>query len=72
MLEPIQGESGVHPMDKEYLQKVRELCSEKNIILIFDEVQTGMGRTGHLFAYQLYGIEPDILRPQRLWAAVFR
>lgn len=60
MLEPIQGESGVHPMDKEYLQKVRELCSEKNIILIFDEVQTGMGRTGHLFAYQLYGIEPDI------------
>lgn len=60
MLEPIQGESGVHPMDKEYLQKVRELCNEKNIILIFDEVQTGMGRTGHLFAYQLYGIEPDI------------
>ena len=60
MLEPIQGESGVHPMDKEYLQKIRELCSEKNIILIFDEVQTGMGRTGHLFAYQLYGIEPDI------------
>ena len=60
MLEPIQGESGVHPMDKVYLQKVRVLCSEKNIILIFDEVQTGMGRTGHLFAYQLYGIEPDI------------
>lgn len=61
MLEPIQGESGVHPMDKEYLEKVGKLCDEKDIILIFDEVQTGMGRTGHLFAYQLFGIEPDIL-----------
>lgn len=60
MLEPIQGESGVHPMDKEYLEKVRALCDEKGIILIFDEVQTGMGRTGYLFAHQLYGVEPDI------------
>lgn len=60
MLEPIQGESGVHPMDKEYLEKVRALCDEKEIILIFDEVQTGMGRTGYLFAHQLYGVEPDI------------
>ncbi len=60
MLEPIQGESGVHPMDKEYLEKVRALCDEKEIILIFDEVQTGMGRTGCLFAHQLYGVEPDI------------
>jgi len=60
MLEPIQGESGVHPMDKEYLEKVRKLCDERGIILIFDEVQTGMGRTGYLFAHQLYGVEPDI------------
>lgn len=60
MLEPIQGEGGVHPMDKEYLEKVRALCDEKEIILIFDEVQTGMGRTGYLFAHQLYGVEPDI------------
>ena len=60
ILEPIQGESGVHPMDKEYLEKVRALCDEKEIILIFDEVQTGMGRTGYLFAHQLYGVEPDI------------
>ena len=60
MIELIQGESGVHPMDKEYVQKLRKLCDEKDIILIFDEVQTGMGRTGHLFAYQMYGIEPDI------------
>lgn len=60
MIELIQGESGVHPMDKEYVQKIRKLCDEKDIILIFDEVQTGMGRTGHMFASQMYGVEPDI------------
>lgn len=60
MVEIIQGESGVHPMDKEYISGLRELCDEKDIILIFDEVQTGMGRTGRLFAHQLYGVEPDI------------
>ncbi|MCD8180611.1 MAG: aspartate aminotransferase family protein [Firmicutes bacterium] len=60
MIELIQGESGVHPMDREYVQKLRKLCDEKDIILIFDEVQTGMGRTGHLFAYRMYGVEPDI------------
>jgi acetylornithine aminotransferase/acetylornithine/N-succinyldiaminopimelate aminotransferase len=60
MIELIQGESGVHPMDKEYVEKLRKLCDERDIILIFDEVQTGMGRTGHLFAYQLYGVKPDI------------
>lgn len=60
ILEPIQGESGVHPMDKEYLEKVRKLCDEHDIVLIFDEVQTGMGRTGYLFAHQLYGVNPDI------------
>lgn len=60
MLEPIQGESGVHPAEKEYLQKIRTLCDEKDILLIFDEVQTGVGRTGSLYAYQQYGIEPDI------------
>lgn len=60
MIELIQGESGVHPMDKEYVQKIRKLCDEKDILLIVDEVQTGMGRTGYLFAHQLYGVEPDI------------
>lgn len=60
IIELIQGESGVHPMDREYVQKLRKLCDEKDIILIFDEVQTGMGRTGALFAHQLYGVEPDI------------
>lgn len=61
LLEPIQGESGVHPARREYLQGVRAWCDEQGLLLIFDEVQTGMGRTGRLFAYQHFGVEPDIL-----------
>ena len=60
IIELIQGESGVYPMDKAYVSELRKLCCEKEIILIFDEVQTGMGRTGKYFAHQYYGIEPDI------------
>lgn len=60
MIELIQGESGVYPMDREYVEKIRRLCDEKDIFLIFDEVQTGMGRTGYLFAHQIYHVEPDI------------
>jgi acetylornithine/N-succinyldiaminopimelate aminotransferase len=61
MLEPIQGEGGVHVADREYLQRLREFCAKRDILLIFDEVQTGMGRTGTLFAYQQMGVEPDIM-----------
>lgn len=61
MLELIQGESGVHPADAAYIQAVRKLCDENGILLIVDEVQTGMGRTGKLFCYEHYGIEPDIV-----------
>ncbi len=60
MIELIQGESGVHPMSKKYVEELRELCNKRGIILIFDEVQTGMGRTGYMFAHQMYGVEPDI------------
>ncbi|NLW02401.1 MAG: acetylornithine transaminase [Clostridiaceae bacterium] len=60
MLEPIQGESGVNPTTHEYIRGVRELCDRKDILLIFDEVQCGLGRTGKLFGYQHYGVEPDI------------
>lgn len=60
-LEPIQGEGGVNIPDSSYLPKIRKLCDEKGILLILDEVQTGMGRTGKLFAYQHAGIKPDIL-----------
>jgi acetylornithine/N-succinyldiaminopimelate aminotransferase len=61
MLEPIQAEGGVNLPAGDYLKKVREWCDSKGILLILDEVQTGVGRLGALFGYQLYGIEPDIL-----------
>lgn len=61
MLEPVQGEGGVIPAEIEFLQSLRQLTQERGILLIVDEVQTGMGRTGKLFAYQHAGIEPDIM-----------
>ena len=61
MMEPIQGEGGLHPMRAEYLQKVRALCDAKGWLLIMDEVQTGMGRTGKWFAHQWAGIVPDVM-----------
>lgn len=59
LLEPVQGEGGIIASNAEYLRKIREFCDEKNILLLFDEVQCGMGRTGFFYAYQGYGIEPD-------------
>jgi predicted acetylornithine/succinylornithine family transaminase len=61
MLEPIQGEGGVNCPSEGYLKALREICDEKGLLLIFDEVQVGMGRTGKLFAYEHDGIEPDLL-----------
>jgi acetylornithine/N-succinyldiaminopimelate aminotransferase len=61
VVEPIQGESGVIPAEQAFLEGVRTLCDQHNALLIFDEVQTGMGRTGHLFAYEAYQVLPDIL-----------
>jgi predicted acetylornithine/succinylornithine family transaminase len=61
MLEPIQGEGGVQVPDDGYLLAVRKLCDEQNVLLILDEVQTGIGRCGALFAYELAGAEPDIM-----------
>lgn len=60
MLEPVQGESGVHPATREYLETARALCDDKGLLLIFDEVQTGMGRTGRFWAYEHYGVVPDV------------
>ncbi|WP_247215299.1 aspartate aminotransferase family protein [Synechococcus sp. C9] len=60
LLEPIQGEGGVRPGDWDYFQGVRRLCDERGILLILDEVQSGMGRTGHWWGYECLGIEPDI------------
>lgn len=61
IIEPIQGEGGVYPADKEFLEGVRALCDEHDILLIFDEIQCGMGRSGEMFAWQKYGVKPDIM-----------
>ena len=61
MVEPIQGESGVNIPGKKFLKELRKLCTERDVLLILDEIQTGFGRTGHLFAYQGFGAKPDIM-----------
>ena len=61
ILETVQGEGGIFPAKKEFLEGLRKVCDEKDILLIFDEVQCGMGRTGSMFAYQQYGIQPDVV-----------
>ena len=61
LLEPVEGEGGVNLPDEDYLKEVREWCDEKGILLILDEIQTGIGRLGTLFAYEQYGVEPDVM-----------
>ncbi len=61
ILETVQGEGGIHPADKDFLQGIRKLCDEKDIVLILDEIQCGMGRTGTMWAFEQYGVKPDIL-----------
>lgn len=60
-METVQGEGGIYPATKEFLQGVRDLCDEHDILLILDEIQCGMGRTGKLFAWQDYGVQPDVM-----------
>ena len=61
IMEPVQGEGGIYPADEAFLKGVRKLCDEQDILLIFDEIQCGMGRTGSMFAWQGYGVKPDIM-----------
>ncbi len=61
IMETLQGEGGIHPADKEFMKAVRKLCDDHHILLILDEIQCGMGRTGKMFTYMHYGIEPDII-----------
>lgn len=71
MLEPVQGEGGVNVADFEYMLKVKQLCVEKHLLLIFDEVQCGLARTGKLFAYEHYGVEPDMMTLAKAIAGSF-
>lgn len=61
LMETVQGEGGIYPAEKEFIEGVRALCDEKDILLILDEIQCGMGRTGEMFAWQNYGVKPDIM-----------
>jgi acetylornithine/N-succinyldiaminopimelate aminotransferase len=61
LIEPIQGEEGIVVADKKFISELRELCDEKDLLLAFDEVQCGMGRTGFMFAYEYYGVKPDVM-----------
>ena len=61
ILEPIQGEGGIYPADKEFLEGIKALCEEHDMLLIFDEIQCGMGRSGSMYAWQGYGVKPDVL-----------
>jgi acetylornithine/N-succinyldiaminopimelate aminotransferase len=61
ILETVQGEGGIYPASEEFLKSIRKLCDEKDILLILDEIQCGMGRTGYMYAFQRYGIKPDIM-----------
>lgn len=69
IMEPVQGEGGIIPATKEFLQAVRDICDQNDILLIFDEVQCGMGRSGHMFVWQKYGIRPDILTTAKMLGA---
>ena len=61
IVEPVQGEGGIYPATKEFMEGIRKICDDNDIIMICDEIQCGMGRTGHYFAWQAYGVQPDIM-----------
>ena len=61
ILEPLQGEGGIHPATKEFMEGIRKICDENDILMICDEIQCGMARTGYMFAWQEYQVKPDIM-----------
>ena len=61
IFETVQGEGGIYPAEESFMKQVKALCEEKDILLILDEIQCGMGRTGEMFAWQRYGVKPDIM-----------
>ena len=71
LIEPIQGEEGIRVADKNFILELRKICDEKGLLLAFDEVQCGMGRVGHLFAYEYYGVKPDLIGTAKAIAGGF-
>lgn len=71
LIEPIQGEEGIRVADKKFIQELRKICDENDLLLAFDEVQCGMGRTGHLFAYDYFGVKPDLIGTAKAIAGGF-
>lgn len=71
LIEPIQGEEGIRVADKNFIQELRKICDENQLLLAFDEVQCGMGRTGHLFAYDYFGVKPDLIGTAKAIAGGF-
>ncbi|OFW81417.1 MAG: acetylornithine transaminase [Alphaproteobacteria bacterium RIFCSPLOWO2_01_FULL_40_26] len=71
LIEPIQGEEGIKVADKKFILELRKICDEKNLLLTFDEVQCGMGRSGYLFAYEFFGVKPDIVATAKAIAGGF-
>jgi len=71
LIEPIQGEEGIRVADKKFIQELRKICEEKGLLLAFDEVQCGMGRVGHLFAYEYFGVKPDLIGTAKAIAGGF-
>jgi acetylornithine/N-succinyldiaminopimelate aminotransferase len=71
LIEPIQGEEGIRVSDKKFISELRKICDEKKLLLAFDEVQCGMGRTGHLFAYEFYNVKPDLIASAKAIAGGF-
>ena len=61
IMETVQGEGGIHPAEEDFIRGVRKLCDDKGMLLILDEIQCGMGRTGYMFAWEKYGVKPDIM-----------
>jgi acetylornithine/N-succinyldiaminopimelate aminotransferase len=71
LIEPIQGEEGIRVADKKFIQELRKICDEKGLLLAFDEVQCGMGRVGHLFAHEYFGVKPDLIGTAKAIAGGF-
>jgi acetylornithine/N-succinyldiaminopimelate aminotransferase len=71
LIEPIQGEEGIKVSDKKFIQGLRKICDEQNLLLAFDEVQCGMGRVGHLFAHEFYEVKPDLIASAKAIAGGF-